>query len=442
MLAEEFFSSVCGPPLTSNTAIAKDVGIYAHSLWPTFAAKSTFRKSATPPNCLAVNDTHVFAAQHEKGYVHVYSRLRGNQEAFVAFPERIRCLTLAGGVLVVGTVEGRIMLWETCTGRLVSLPARHVQAVSCLASTPHHLLTGSDDSNVQVWSLAQLMEFESNEEQEPIVSFSNHRGAITAIVAAAGDNPETSICVSASRDKTCIIWNYRTGTILRTLLFPASPLALALEPCQKGVYVSTEDASIFSIEFFGPKPLLGPDSEDASTVVQVTSPFCAVPSESGPASCLGLTYDGTVLLSGHPKGQIHAWSMTDRQSISGAKVLTNVNAAVTNIVMVAPLSAGTRATKTLNIVKPSEGQRGYTFTAQFEADLKSETPFQAMVKTPGFSPETLESAISAFLQPPAADGDISDELSPRQIQEQWEIIDTQKLPHAGTAHLSSFAKVS
>lgn len=112
MLAEEFFSSVCGPPLTSNTAIAKDVGIYSHSLWPTFAAKSTFRKSATGPNCLAVNDTHVFAAQHEKGYVHVYSRLRGNQEAFVAFPEKIRCLTLAGGVLVVGTVEGRIMLWE------------------------------------------------------------------------------------------------------------------------------------------------------------------------------------------------------------------------------------------------------------------------------------------------------------------------------------------
>lgn len=117
MVAEEFFSSVYGLPLTSNTAIAKDVGIYAHSLWPTFAAKSTFKKSATPPHCLAVSDTHVFAAQHEKAYVHVYSRLRGNQEAFVAFPERIRCLTLAGNVLVVGTVEGRIMLWE------VSLPS-------------------------------------------------------------------------------------------------------------------------------------------------------------------------------------------------------------------------------------------------------------------------------------------------------------------------------
>lgn len=114
MVAEEFFSSVYGPPLTSNTAIAKDVGIYAHSLWPTFAAKATFRKSTTPPHCLAVSESHIFAAQHEKAYVHVYSRLRGGQEAFVAFPERIRCLTLVGNVLVAGTVEGRIMLWEVC----------------------------------------------------------------------------------------------------------------------------------------------------------------------------------------------------------------------------------------------------------------------------------------------------------------------------------------
>jgi pre-rRNA-processing protein IPI3 len=142
MLAEEFFSSISGPPLSSNTAIAKDVGIYTHSLWPTFAAKSAFKKSSTPPNCLAANKTHVFAAQHEKAYVHVYSRLRGNQEAFVALPERIRCLTLAGDVLILGTVEGRIMLWEvgslrysiytTALIHFADIICRHVQVDWCL----------------------------------------------------------------------------------------------------------------------------------------------------------------------------------------------------------------------------------------------------------------------------------------------------------------------
>lgn len=130
MVAEEFFSAVCGPPLSSNTAIAKDVGIYAHSLWPTFAPKATFRKSAAPPHCLAVSDTHVFAAQHEKAYVHVYSRLRGNQEAFVAFPEKIRCIALAGDVLVLGTVEGRMMLWEVSLVALGSTAAHLIPSVS------------------------------------------------------------------------------------------------------------------------------------------------------------------------------------------------------------------------------------------------------------------------------------------------------------------------
>lgn len=133
MLAEEFFSSICGPPLSSNTAIAKDVGIYAHSLRPTFAAKSAFKKSATPTNCLAASETHVFAAQHEKAYVHVYSRLRGNQESFVAFPERIRCLTLAGDVLVLGTVEGRIMLWEVRPSGTCADPANSNQFTNALS---------------------------------------------------------------------------------------------------------------------------------------------------------------------------------------------------------------------------------------------------------------------------------------------------------------------
>ncbi|KAG8167057.1 hypothetical protein KVR01_002746 [Diaporthe batatas] len=408
MMVEEFFSSICGPPLSSNTAIAKDVGIYTHSLWPTFAAKSAFKKSSTPRYCLVANQTHVFAAQHEKAYVHVYSRLRGNQEAFVALPERIRCLTLAGDVLISGTVEGRIMLWETSTGRMVSLPPCHVQAVSCMVATPYHLLTASDDSNIHVWSLAQLLELDSNGEREPIVSFSNHRGAITAIAASSGDSEETSLCVSASKDKTCIVWDYRTGAVLRTLLFPTSPLCLVLDPCSKGVFVSTENGSIFSVEFFGPKPLLGPNSEESSTVVQITSPFCVAPSESGPASCLGLTYDGTVLLSGHPKGQIHARSITDKQASSGAKELTNLNAAVTNIIVDPPLSRSSKSTKAWNVIKPSQVQRAYTITAQFEADLRSETRFHAMLKTPGFLDETLENAISTFLQP--ANEDLADQV--------------------------------
>ena len=113
MLSESFITSIRAQPKSANTAIAKDVGIYQHELHPTHTVKSSFKKSSTPVNALAANSTHIFAAQADKAVVHVYSRERGNQEALISFPERLHSLTLVGdGVLVLGTAEGRIILWE------------------------------------------------------------------------------------------------------------------------------------------------------------------------------------------------------------------------------------------------------------------------------------------------------------------------------------------
>lgn len=290
-------------------------------------------------------------------------------------------------------------------------------------ATPYHLLTGSDDSNIHVWNLAQLLELDVGEDHEPIASLSNHRGAITSLVVSASDNIDTSLCASASKDKTCVIWNYRSGQVLRTLLFPTAPFCLALDPGARGAFVSTEDGSIYSVDFFGSQPLLGPQSEDSSTVVQITSKFCAVPTESGSASCLALTHDGTVLLSGHPKGQIYVWSITEQQANSGPKELTNLNAAVTNIIFVSPLSpSATATTKVWTVVKPAQARRGYDFSAQYEADLTSETRFSTVVKAQGFQRDTLDAAIAAFLQPAVADED--NDLSQQQIEEQWAVINS------------------
>ena len=114
MLTESYFVSVSGPPLANNTAIPKDAGIYEHTLHPTHATSAVLKKSSVPSGGLAVTDTHVFAAQQDKSTVHVYARPRGNQEAVVNFPERIRSIALSGDVLFLGTQEGRIIVWEVC----------------------------------------------------------------------------------------------------------------------------------------------------------------------------------------------------------------------------------------------------------------------------------------------------------------------------------------
>lgn len=112
MLTESYLVSVTGQPLANNTAVSKDAGIYEHTLHPSHSTTNTFKKSSTPRNCLAVSDTHVFAAQDEKSTVHVYSRAKGNQEAVVTFPERIQSVALLDDVLFLGSQEGRLIIWE------------------------------------------------------------------------------------------------------------------------------------------------------------------------------------------------------------------------------------------------------------------------------------------------------------------------------------------
>lgn len=116
MLSECFIASTLTSGKAPASASLRDVGICLQEFQPAPALRSTFKKSSTACNCLAVSPSHVFAAQSEKAIVHVYSREKGNQEATVPFPERIRSLAVAGGkngdILVLGTEGGRLILWE------------------------------------------------------------------------------------------------------------------------------------------------------------------------------------------------------------------------------------------------------------------------------------------------------------------------------------------
>ncbi|KAI3530351.1 WD domain-containing protein [Colletotrichum abscissum] len=425
MLSEELYSCICGPPIAANTAVSKDIGIYAHTLSPSYTVKSTLKRSATPAHCLAISDSHVFAAQHEKSQVHVYSRSRGIQETVVTFPERIRSLALIDDVLALGTSEGRLILWETCTGRQLVTPPCHVQAVSCLAVTPYHILTGSEDSNIHVWTISRLLELDASVESEPDRTLANHRAAITSLAVSGSVNPETNICVSSSKDKTCIIWNYQTGDVLRTLLFSTAPLCVSMDPCGRAVFVSSEDRALYLVELFGEKPLIGPNStESSSTVVQVNSPIGVADEDAGSALCLAPNHDGTTILSGHAKGKILQWQLAEN---GHPTELTDLNASVTNLVF-PPLLKTPRPTKAVAVVKPTQTERQFTFTSQLNTSLEQETRFGKMLNGFGLPDDALEAAILSF-QESHAQQCATDEEAQQETEELWDIINEQRALH-------------
>lgn len=441
MLSEPFITSIRAQPKTANTAIAKDIGIYLHELHPTPTITSSFKKSSTPVNALAASSTHIFAAQADKAVVHVYSRERGNQEALISFPERIHSLTLIGDtVLALGTAEGRVILWEVrkslaiqrngrmltssiqvCTGRQVSTPAAHLQRVSTLSATQSHLLSGSEDSNIHVWSLPNLLSLSSKETSEPLRTLSNHQAAVTSL-ALGHSASTTNICVSAGADSTVIVWNYLSGDLLRTFLLPSTPLCLAIDPCDRAVYVGFQDGSIQMIEFLQPdsaiNPLYVPKLQN--TPVQPNSAPWTAPNDTGSVHCIGLSYDGTCLLSGHASGKIASWD-TGRRLFSAE--IADLNAPVTNLIMQSPFPER-RATKAATVAKPKLGEGNYIFTAQLTGSLGESTLAHAVNNT-GFSSEMLADAISRFLQPAVALSS-GDEQLRKENEDLWKIINDQR----------------
>ncbi|OCT52251.1 WD domain, G-beta repeat containing protein [Cladophialophora carrionii] len=350
MLTESFVAATlaANKAAAHATAALKDVGIFLHEFQPQSTLRHGFKKSSSQPDCVAISDSHVFAAQADKAVVNVYNRERGNQEATVPFPERIHSVAYAkfADILVLGTEGGKLILWELATGRVTNSSASHLQAVSRLCITPknEYILSGSADSSIHLWSLARLVSFEQlsdsygSEEPSnaPAQTFSGHRTAITAL-ACGHSLISTNFAVSASDDGTCYVWHISTCQVLRTLLLPSLPVSITLDPADRAIYFGCNDGRIQAWDIFMHVSKLNVPLSSSSQLPPIQlldkDSWSAPSSDLGSANCLTISYDGTALLSGHANGAIIRWDVAKHRILNE---ITNLGQPVTNISMLNP----------------------------------------------------------------------------------------------------------
>ncbi|ETN45671.1 uncharacterized protein HMPREF1541_09504 [Cyphellophora europaea CBS 101466] len=426
MLTESFIAAVlaANKPAQHLATSLKDVGIFLHELQPQPVLRHGYKKSSVQPRCMAVSRSHVFTAQSEKVVVNVYSRDKGNQEATVPFPEKITSLVYADGpeVLVMGTEEGKLILWEVGTGRITTSSASHLQAVSQLCLTPddYHILSASTDSTVLVWSLSSLLSFQGASEsytegsamKTPVATFSQHRDAITAL-DCGHSRPSTNFAVSASRDGTCHIWHIETCSILRTVLLPSAPTCLTLDPADRAIYLGDTSGKVTSVDLLSLGKTGMPKPSDTSLPVQVGEEDQWTPA-SDPGSChtIALTYDATALLSGHENGSILKWDIAKRKV---ANDLAKLGQPVTNLRMLEPeglQKKHQRAFSVPEVVKPrlefnarlEHGTSGIPANYKLHAVLTGapmdqevvDDPFSAAITSNGWPASLLDAAIRAI----------------------------------------------
>ncbi len=349
MLTESFIAATLTTSTKSNiSSTLKDVGIVLHEYQPQNTIRHGFKKSSTRTNCAAISTTHIFAAQADRAVVLIYNRDKGNQEATVPFPERITSLEFVGessGFLILGTEGGRLIVWEVASGRQTASTASHLQSVSCLSVLPGNtfILSASSDSNAHIWSLPQLVSFSQSQPllshdtppNAPLRTFSNHRSGITAL-ACGHSRPLTNFAVSASSDGTCYVWSTADCQVLRTILFDSAPQCLAIDPADRALYSGHEDGSIQFFDFYNESKIIRDgDPSVASNPIQLDAKDSWSPasSEIGSAQCLTISYDGTILLSGHSSGRILSWDIAKHRI---QKVVADLVNSVTNISMQRP----------------------------------------------------------------------------------------------------------
>lgn len=411
-----------------NTSTAlKDVGIFLYQYQPQNAFSHGYKKSSTRPGCVAVSDSHVFAAQADKAVINVYSRERGNQEVTVPFPDRIHCIAYAHGaaILVLGTEEGKLVLWEVATGRLTTSSASHLQAVSSVCITPNndYIISGSADTSLHVWSLPKLVSFPQNSDayedvepsSVPIRTFSAHRAAISTIACGHSKN-NTNFAVSASDDGTCYLWHIETCQTLKTILLPTNAMSVTIDPADRALYFGGQDGHVYSWDMF--QHSVGSITMPAGpSTVQITSKdrWTAPSSDLGATNCLTLSYDGTSLISGHINGALVRWDVA-KQRIQNE--LTNLGQPVTAIEMLKLDGLQSRKTpgfKIINVVKPNlefaslqgTGTLGipsnYNFHAMIthaRAPARYDDIYQALTG-PGFPQSMIDNALRALVTGPA-----------------------------------------
>jgi pre-rRNA-processing protein IPI3 len=349
MLIEGFIAATCATSVKTNFPnTLKDVGIIIHELQPQSTIRHGFKKSSAKINSVTFSNTHIFAAQADRAVVLVYNRDKGNQEATIPFPERITSLEYIGdssGFLILGTEGGRLNVWDVASGRQTISTASHLQPVSSISVLPGNtfILSGSPDSNVHIWSLPQLVSFSQPQSlslhdpglNTPVRTFPNHRSGITALTCGHS-KPLSNFAVSTSSDSTCYVWKTSDCQILRTILFSSAPQCLAIDPADRALYSGHEDGSIQFFDFYNLAQKIHNFRSSGSTpTTQLDAKDGWSPSipDIGTAQCLTLSYDGTILVSGHASGRIISWDIAHRRV---QKVITDLGNSVTNIAMERP----------------------------------------------------------------------------------------------------------
>uniref|UniRef100_W5LHM3 WD repeat-containing protein 18 n=1 Tax=Astyanax mexicanus TaxID=7994 RepID=W5LHM3_ASTMX len=272
----------------------------------------SYRGGNSSPRALTVlNGEYILGAQLGKNFINVWEIQRKDQlQQKIVCPGIVTCLTASpNGLYVLAGIAEAIYLWEVSTGNLLVILNRHYQDLSCVHFTDDssHFVSGGKDNLALVWNLASVVQVDSSHDPEPRHVLSRHSLPITDIHCGLM-GPQARVA-TASLDQTIKLWEISSGEMLLSVLFDVSIMSVTLDPCEYFAYCGGSDGSIFQVSLCSTALSREKTFQSDSEGNQVFK------GHRNLVTCLSVSMDGTLLLSGSHDETVRMWDVQSKQCI-------------------------------------------------------------------------------------------------------------------------------
>ncbi|XP_075399997.1 WD repeat-containing protein 18 isoform X2 [Tenrec ecaudatus] len=252
-------------------------------------------------------------------------------------PGPVTCLTTSpDGLYVLVGIEESIHLWEVCTGNLLCLLSRHYQDVVCLRFTDDgsHFISGGKDCLALAWSLCSVLQADPSRIPAPRHVWSQHTLPITDLHCGLGG--AQARVATASLDQTVKLWALSSGELLLSVLFDVAVAAVTLDLAEHHMFCGGSDGSIFQVD------LCAWPGQQEKNFQPEQEPGKVFRGHRNQVTCLSVSTDGSLLLSGSHDETVRLWDVQSKQCVRTVTLKGPVTNAFIVLAPVAMLSSDFR----------------------------------------------------------------------------------------------------